>query len=163
MGCAGEREKIEDKMMLMKLERMEVQMEKEKELKKLSELEGHTIKRQHIPDYIDPAFAREKQIYDDDDEEIGDKKTDDARKKDKNDKKDKDDKKIKKIKRIKIKIVKRIKIKKKKRIKKKIKKKKKKKKIKRIKRIKKIKKVKRMMIKRKRKKNKMFEYEDILL
>ena len=95
MGCAGEREKIEDKMMLMKLERMEVQIEKEKELKKLSELEGHTIKRQNIPDYIDPAFAREKHIYDDDDEEIGDKKTDDARKKDKNDKKDKKDKKDK--------------------------------------------------------------------
>ena len=86
----------------MKLERMEVQMEKEKELKKLSEMEGHTIKRQQIPDYIDPAFAREKQLYDDD-EEIGDKKTDDA-KKDKNkdkkskmgknkDKKDKKDKK----------------------------------------------------------------------
>ena len=92
MGCAGEREKIEDKMMLMKLERMEVQMEKEKELKKLSEIEGHTIKRQQIPDYIDPAFAREKQIYDDD-EEIGDKKTVDARKKDKkNDKKNKDKK-----------------------------------------------------------------------
>ena len=41
MGCAGAREKIEDRMMLVKLERMEVQMEKEKELKKLSELEGH--------------------------------------------------------------------------------------------------------------------------
>ena len=67
MGCAGAREKIEDKMMLVKLERMEVQMEKEKELKKLSELEGHSIKRSQIPDYIDPKFAKEKQIYDDDD------------------------------------------------------------------------------------------------
>ena len=102
MGCAGEREKIEDKMMLMKLERMEVQMEKEKELKKLSELEGHKIKRKQIPDYIDPTFAREKQIYDDDDE-IEDKKTEDKKnidkknKKDKkgNDKKDKKDKKDK--------------------------------------------------------------------
>ena len=95
MGCAGAREKIEDKMMLMKLERMEVQMEKEKRLKQLSELEGHAIKRNHIPDYIDPKFAREKQLYDDDDEDddnenIGDKKTDDVQrkiKKDKNDKK----------------------------------------------------------------------------
>ena len=82
MGCAGAREKIEDKMMLMKLERMEVQMEKEKELKKLAELEGHTIKRGHVPDYIDPKFAKEKQIYDDDDDdEIGDKKTDDMTRK----------------------------------------------------------------------------------
>ena len=97
MGCAGEREKIEDKMMLMKLERMEVQMEKEKELKKLSELEGHKIKRKQIPDYIDPTFAREKQIYDDDDE-IEDKKTEDKKNIDKKNKKDKkgNDKKDKK-------------------------------------------------------------------
>ena len=83
MGCAGAREKIEDKMMLMKLERMEVQMEKEKELKKLEEIEGHKIKRGHVPDYIDPKFAREKQIYDeddDDDDEIENKNTDDNKK-----------------------------------------------------------------------------------
>ena len=79
MGCAGAKEKIEDKMMLVKLERMEVQMEKEKELKKLSELEGHSIKRSHIPDYIDPKFAKEKQIYDDDDG-ISKKSTADKRK-----------------------------------------------------------------------------------
>ena len=96
MGCAGAREKIEDKMMLMKLERMEIQMEKEKELKKLAELEGHTIKRSHVPDYIDPKFAKEKQIYDDDDDEIGDKKTDDmTRKKGKGKSPKKNDKKEK--------------------------------------------------------------------
>ena len=93
MGCAGDREKIEDKMMLMKLERMEIQMEKEKQLKILSDIEGHEIKRNHIPDYIDPKFAREKQIYDDDDDEIGDKKTSDSRKKSKSEKKIKDVKK----------------------------------------------------------------------
>ena len=98
MGCAGEKEKLEDKMMLMKLERMELQMEKEKQLKKLSELEGHEIKRNHIPDYIDPKFAREKQIYDDDDENIRDKKTDESLRKTKkgiNGKKGKNDKKRK--------------------------------------------------------------------
>ena len=98
MGCAGAKEKIEDQMMLMKLERMEVQMEKEKELKKLSELEGHEIKRRSIPDYIDPKFAKEKQIYDEDEyDEIRDKKTDDtirnSVKKGKNKNKDKKDKK----------------------------------------------------------------------
>ena len=87
MGCAGEREKIEDKMMLIKLERMEIQMEKEKELQKLSDIVGHEIKGSHIPDYIDPKFAREKQIYDDDDEAIGYKKTNDSRKKEKSEKK----------------------------------------------------------------------------
>ena len=77
MGCAGEREKIEDKMMLMKLERMEIQMEKEKELKKLSDMEGHEVQGGHIPDYIDPKFAKEKNIYDDDDDnDNNDKKTD---------------------------------------------------------------------------------------
>ena len=86
MGCAGAKEKIEDKMLLVKLERMEIQMEKEKHLKKLEEIEGHTIRRSYVPDYIDPKFAREKQIYDDD-EDIEDKRTDDYTKKGKTDKK----------------------------------------------------------------------------
>ena len=43
MGCSGAKEKLEDKMMLIKLKRMEIQMEKEKELKKLSEMEGRPI------------------------------------------------------------------------------------------------------------------------
>ena len=68
MGCSGAREKIEDKIMLLKLERTEIQMEKEKELNKLSELEGHTIKPNQIPDYIDHNFAKIKIIYNDDDE-----------------------------------------------------------------------------------------------
>ena len=34
MGCGSAREKIEDEMMVYKLERMEIQMQKEKELKK---------------------------------------------------------------------------------------------------------------------------------
>ena len=63
MGCGSPREKIEDEMMVYKLERMEIQMEKEKELKKLAEIEGHVIKRNQIPDYIDPEFAKEKQLY----------------------------------------------------------------------------------------------------
>ena len=62
MGCGSPREKIEDEMMVYKLERMEVQMEKEKELKKLAEIEGHTIERHFVPDYIDPKFAKEKRL-----------------------------------------------------------------------------------------------------
>ena len=60
MGCGSPREKIEDEMMVYKLERMEVQMEKEKELKKLAEIEGHTIERHFVPDYIDPKFQKKK-------------------------------------------------------------------------------------------------------
>ena len=63
MGCGSPREKLEDLMMVYKLERMEVQMEKEKELRKLAEIEGHDIERYLVPDYIDPQFAKEKRLY----------------------------------------------------------------------------------------------------
>ena len=63
MGCSGAKEKLEDRMMLIKLARMEIQMEKEKELKKLSEMEGKQISRVGIPDYIDPEFAKQKNLY----------------------------------------------------------------------------------------------------
>ena len=63
MGCGSVREKLEDQMMVYKLERMEIQMEKEKELKKLSDIEGHAIERYQVPDYIDPQFAKEKRLY----------------------------------------------------------------------------------------------------
>ena len=63
MGCGTAREKLEDEMMVYKLERMEIQMQKEKELKKLAEIEGHVIERHQIPDYIDPEFAKEKRLY----------------------------------------------------------------------------------------------------
>ena len=89
MGCtSGDKEKIEDQMMLMKLERMEIQMEKEKHAKKLSEMEGKDIKPGNIPDYIDPEFAKKNNIYDDDGNE--NLKTDVGNKKDKKDQKDKE-------------------------------------------------------------------------
>ena len=62
MGCETPKEKVEDEMMVYKLQRLEVQMEKEKELKKLAEIEGHTIERNPIPDYIDPIFAKKKRM-----------------------------------------------------------------------------------------------------
>ena len=76
MGCSAPKEKLEDEMMLMKLKRMEIQMEKEKELKKLSEMEGKPVQRGIVPDYIDPAFAKEKKLYDEDNPILNDKKTD---------------------------------------------------------------------------------------
>ncbi len=77
MGCGTAREKLEDQMMVYKLERMEIQMEKEKELKKLAEIEGHTIERHKIPDYIDPKFAKEKRLYP---EQIDNKENEDENK-----------------------------------------------------------------------------------
>ena len=63
MGCGSPREQLENKMLAYKLERFEIQMEKQKELKKLAEIEGHCIERAKVLDYIDPLFAREKKIY----------------------------------------------------------------------------------------------------
>ncbi len=60
MGSSGSREDIENQMSLIKLQRMEIQVEKEKELKKLSEMGGGDVQRNEVPDYIDPAFAKKK-------------------------------------------------------------------------------------------------------
>lgn len=69
MGCGTAKERLEDNMMVYKLERMEIQMEKEKEIKKLEEITGKEFPRHKIPDYIDPKFAKEKKIYEEEDPE----------------------------------------------------------------------------------------------
>ena len=98
MGCSGEAQAVKDQMMLLKLKRMEIQMEKEKEIKKLSDIEGRPIKAGIIPDYIDPEFAREQNLatdYINMDDEISQNNKKEAKKekyKEKN-KKDKIDKK----------------------------------------------------------------------
>ena len=75
MGCSGEKEKIEDRILLMKLDRMEIQMQKEIALKKLAD-KGVAVKQGFIPDYIDPVFAKENNIYDDDEYMLNNRKTD---------------------------------------------------------------------------------------
>jgi len=62
MGCAGAKETLEDKMLLMKLDRLEIQMRKELELKKLNEKYGEPIRKSIVPDYIDPEFAKENNL-----------------------------------------------------------------------------------------------------
>ena len=61
MGCSGEKEKLEDRILLMKLDRMEIQMQKEIALKKLAD-KGVAVKQGFIPDYIDPVEKRTNQI-----------------------------------------------------------------------------------------------------
>ena len=79
MGCGAAKEKLEDEMTLMKLERLEIKMERETELKKLAELEGCPIQKPIVPDYIDPKFAEEKKIYEDEEWDlIEDNKTEAA-------------------------------------------------------------------------------------
>ena len=75
MGCSGEKEKLEDRILLMKLDRMEIQMQKEIALKKLVD-KGVAVKQGFIPDYIDPVFAKENNIYDDDEYMLNNRKTD---------------------------------------------------------------------------------------
>ena len=62
MGCAGAKETLEDKMLLMKLDRLEIQMRKEVEIKKLNEKYGEPIRKSIVPDYIDPEFAKENNL-----------------------------------------------------------------------------------------------------
>ena len=58
MGCGNTKEKIEDQMMKMEMNRIEVQMERMKNLQLLKEMEGTEIKRPIIPDYIDQEFLQ---------------------------------------------------------------------------------------------------------
>ncbi len=63
MGCSTSRESIENQMMKLKLVRMEIQMERENNVNKLTEIDGHKVVYRPIPDYIDPQFAIENKIY----------------------------------------------------------------------------------------------------
>ena len=102
MGSSSPKKDIENQMSLLKLERMEIQVEKEKALKKLSDIEGTSIKGAKIPDYIDPIFAKKNNIYTNNDDikknkkNSKDKKHNDKNKKSNKDKKDKKNKNIKK-------------------------------------------------------------------
>ena len=104
MGCTADRQTIEDQIMLLKLERMEVQMAKDKEVKKLSELDGRPIKATEIPDYLDPEFMAGKNLptgcdedktsenESDNEDKNKEKKKKEKQKKKKDKKKDKKDK-----------------------------------------------------------------------
>ena len=60
MGCGNPKKEVENQMMIMQLERVNIQMEREKNLKLLEEMDGYKRKINSIPDYIDPKFAEEK-------------------------------------------------------------------------------------------------------
>ena len=65
MGCSDDKQKIQEQITLLKLERMKIQTQKDKELKKLSEIEGKELKRICVPDYVDPEFAKANNIVGD--------------------------------------------------------------------------------------------------
>ena len=63
MGCGSTQKNIENEMMIMELERVNLQMERRKNLKMLEDLDGIKRKANVIPDYIDPQFAKNKLDY----------------------------------------------------------------------------------------------------
>ena len=57
MGCGDTKEKLENQMVKMKMERVEVQMERQNQLKLLKEIDGCEYKFKEIPDYIDNDYT----------------------------------------------------------------------------------------------------------
>ena len=60
MGCGNVKKNIENEMMIIQLERVNIQMERMKNLKLLENMDGHIRKCPVIPDFIDPQFAKKK-------------------------------------------------------------------------------------------------------
>ena len=60
MGCDNPKEKLENEMLQIKMQRIELQTERYKELKKLKEIEGFEREAPIIPDYIDPKYIKNK-------------------------------------------------------------------------------------------------------
>ena len=79
MGCFSQKDSLENKIKILKLERMEVQLERSKKMKQLEEMDNRKIQKCYIPDYIDPDFARENNLLDCENTEI--KKNDKKRNK----------------------------------------------------------------------------------
>ena len=52
MGCSSPKENLEDQIMILKLKRVAFQMEREKNLKILSEIEGRNIDDNNLPEYL---------------------------------------------------------------------------------------------------------------
>ena len=60
MGCGNAREKLENEMIMMKLERIGIQMERQNQMKLLEKIDGKKMKVYKIPDYIDTKVLRKK-------------------------------------------------------------------------------------------------------
>ncbi len=60
MGCGNAREKLENEMVMMKLERIGIQMERQNQLQLLEKIDGKKMKVYKIPDYIETKELRKK-------------------------------------------------------------------------------------------------------
>ncbi len=61
MGCGNAKEKIENEMIAMKMERTKIQMERRNNIKLLEDIDGRKIEEPNIPDYL-AAKAKEIKI-----------------------------------------------------------------------------------------------------
>ena len=52
MGCVDAKEKLQQKISLLKLAKFQIEKERQENLKNLEKIEGHPISRTPIPDYI---------------------------------------------------------------------------------------------------------------
>ena len=62
MGCSTTREKIESKMLKLKLRRVEIKQERNKQIKELEKITGKHVNRQEIEDYVDELFTVDQNI-----------------------------------------------------------------------------------------------------
>ena len=62
MGCGTSKEKVENEMMKLQMERAQVQMERINQIKLLEEIGYRPAKRRSIPDYIAPETNINKKM-----------------------------------------------------------------------------------------------------
>ena len=73
MGCGTMKEKLENEMIAMKLERVAVQMERRNQIKLLEDIDGRKIDEPNIPDYLilkNPDINKTKNIKTKDSDKI---------------------------------------------------------------------------------------------
>ena len=64
MGCSNPKENLEDQIMIIKLKSVAIQMEREKNLKILSEIEGRKIDDDNLPEYLASRNVRQSHNID---------------------------------------------------------------------------------------------------
>ena len=62
MGCGSTREKLENRMLELKLKKIEIKKEREERIKDLERITGKPVKRDIIPDYIDSSNDKNEEI-----------------------------------------------------------------------------------------------------
>ena len=62
MGCGNTKEKLEDEIMIAKLEKMKIQYERQSQMKLLKDLDGTDYKPMAIPDYTAPIQIQKPTI-----------------------------------------------------------------------------------------------------